>query len=118
MMRLRPLARAFSAAAALPSPAAPHAYIRLTYVFSCATAAELPALRAPHRAAHLAHVAASSTLALGGALALDPPESMLIFKGSDAAAVDAFARADPYVTSGIVSRFAIAPWTVVAGAAL
>ena len=104
--------RALSAAA---SPAAPHAYVRLTYVFACATAAELPALRAPHRAAHLAHVATSQSLALGGALTLDPPESMLVFRGSDTAAVEAFARADPYVTSGIVARWAVAPWSVVAG---
>lgn len=103
-----------SAAASLPSPSHPHAYVRLRYVFACATHAELAALRAPLRAAHLAHVAAAD-VALAGAVTTNPPESLLLFRGSDAAAAEAFARADPYVVGGIVARFDVAPFTAVAG---
>jgi uncharacterized protein YciI len=53
---------------------------------------------------------------LGGALA-DPPDSgMLLFQGDSAAAAERFARADPYVRHGLVSRWRVRQWTTVVGA--
>lgn len=112
----RASARAASSLSAPPSVAAPHAYLRLRYVFDCSTVAELAALRAPLRAAHLAHVATAAP-ALAGAVSCEPPESLLLWRAADkdAAQVEAFARADPYVAGGIVARWDVAPFTVVAG---
>lgn len=99
-----------------PNPASPLLCVRLRYVFKCATPTELVSLRAPLRAAHLAHVsAAAPPLVMGGAVSCSPPESLLVFKTTDVDAVAAFARADPYVTGGIVASWEVASYTVVAG---
>jgi uncharacterized protein YciI len=48
----------------------------------------------------------------------DPIErAMLIFRVADAATVEHFAKTDPYVTNGVVTRWEIKPWTVAVGAA-
>ncbi|WP_375393152.1 hypothetical protein [uncultured Sphingomonas sp.] len=38
---------------------------------------------------------------------------MLLFEGSSFAAAEAFARADPYVTEGLVERWEVRGWTTV-----
>jgi uncharacterized protein YciI len=43
---------------------------------------------------------------------------LLVFHGPDASAAETFARADPYVRHGIVRRWRVRDWTVVAGCAL
>lgn len=54
-------------------------------------------------------------LVLAGAFS-DPADSaLLIFRAPDRAAVEAFARDDPYVRSGLVTRWEIRSWTVVIG---
>lgn len=73
--------------------------------------------RAPHRPVHLKMVRdayASGELVLGGALQ-DPIGALLVFKTADRSVPERFARADPYVTSGLVTRWTIRPWTVVTG---
>ena len=46
----------------------------------------------------------------------DPPEgAVFVFKGSDASAAEAFARDDPYVQNGLVTRWRVRPWNVVIG---
>lgn len=76
-------------------------------------------LRAPHRAAHLAHAraaAARGELVLGGALdANGPPMGVLLFKAESAAAPEAFAAADPYVTHGVARSWRVREWTTVVG---
>jgi len=71
--------------------------------------------RAPHRAEHIAMVRerlAAGRLVMAGALGEDPPYGgLLIF--DDAAEADAFARADPYVTSGLVCDWRVEVWQVV-----
>jgi uncharacterized protein YciI len=62
--------------------------------------------------AHQAHTRGEVVLA--GALA-DPAAALLIFKVNDRTQVESFARQDPYVTSGLVSRWEVRPWTVVIG---
>ena len=73
------------------------------------------ARRAAHRAEHLRvanEANARGELLLAGALA-DPPGALLVFKVADASAVERFARADPYVTHGLVRQWRVRPWTVV-----
>ena len=76
------------------------------------------ARRAPHRAVHLQlawQAVERGELVLGGAVG-DPPEgSILLFSGSSPAAAEAFARADPYVTNGLVNSWSVQPWNVVVG---
>lgn len=55
-------------------------------------------------------------LVLGGALG-DPVEgALLLFVGDTPEAAEAFARADPYVTNGLVAGWHVRPWTTVVGA--
>lgn len=58
---------------------------------------------------------ARGELVLGGALG-DPVEAaMLLFAGDGPDAAEAFARADPYVTEGLVRAWHVRPWTTVVG---
>ena len=59
---------------------------------------------------------ARGELRLGGALAEPADEALLVFKGEDGSAAEAFARADPYVREGLVRRWTVRRWTVVIGA--
>jgi uncharacterized protein len=75
--------------------------------------------RAPFREAHLtlareAH--ARGELLLGGAFADPVDGAVLLFRTDSPAAVEAFVAKDPYVASGLVTRWRIRPWTVVVGA--
>lgn len=76
--------------------------------------------RVPHREAHLKQVReanARGELILAGALGDPPTRALLVFRGVDRAAVVEFAQVDPYVVSGLVLRWEVQPWAVVAGAA-
>src|SRR5688500_16485189 len=72
------------------------------------------ALRAEHlalgRAAH-----ARGGLVLGGALADPTDGAMLLFRGDSPAAAEAFAKADPYVRHGLVTRWRVRAWATVIG---
>ena len=74
--------------------------------------------RTAFRAAHLAHAWAAvgrGELILGGALA-DPVDSAVILFDCDSSApVEAFARTDPYVLNGLVTKWRVRPWTTVVG---
>lgn len=76
------------------------------------------ARRGAYREAHLAlawAAADAGSLLLGGAVG-DPVESaLLLFAGDDGSAAEAFARADPYVVNGLVTRWRVQPWATVAG---
>jgi uncharacterized protein len=54
-------------------------------------------------------------LVLGGALANPVDGAVLLFKGDSPAVAEQFAKADPYVTSGIVKRWYVREWTTVVG---
>jgi uncharacterized protein YciI len=78
------------------------------------------ARRAPLRAAHLAHARAAvarGELVLGGALANPPDAAILLFRGESPAAAEAFAREDPYVVNGLVTRWRVREWATVVGPA-
>ena len=74
--------------------------------------------RARFRSAHLEKAWAASadgTLVLGGALADPADGAVLLFAAADKAVVEAFARTDPYVLNGLVTRWRVREWTTVAG---
>jgi uncharacterized protein YciI len=53
-------------------------------------------------------------LLLAGALG-EPAGALLVFKADDRSTPENFAKADPYVTNGLVRSWAVRPWTVVIG---
>ena len=74
--------------------------------------------RAPFRAAHLelAREAANrGDLVLAGGLANPVDGSVLLFKGDSPAAAEAFAKSDPYVVNGLVTKWRVREWTTVVG---
>jgi uncharacterized protein YciI len=74
--------------------------------------------RKPFRAEHLAlaeEASRAGRLALAGAF--DPADgALLVFDVPSAADVEDFVRRDPYVQNGLVTRWRVRAWTVVAGA--
>lgn len=74
--------------------------------------------RAPFRAEHLALARAAHArgeLVLGGALADPVDGAVLLFRADSPAPAEAFARADPYVRNGLVTRWRVRTWTTVIG---
>jgi uncharacterized protein YciI len=54
-------------------------------------------------------------LLLAGALADPPDRAVLVFRAADRSVVEDFARNDPYVRQGLVTRWEVRPWAVVIG---
>jgi uncharacterized protein YciI len=76
------------------------------------------ARRAEFRTAHLEmawQACDKGDLVLGGALANPADGALLLFEGDSPEVAEKFARADPYVTNGIVKRWYVREWTTVAG---
>lgn len=76
------------------------------------------AKRAQFRAAHLALARQAyerGELVLAGALAEPPDGAVLIFRGPSPQPAEAFAKVDPYVTHGLVTRWRVRAWTTVVG---
>ena len=75
--------------------------------------------RTPYRPEHLElarEEAAAGRLLLGGGLGTDTVDgALLVFRTDDASAVEEFARRDPYVREGLVTRWHVRPWSVVVG---
>ncbi|MFM0175331.1 MULTISPECIES: YciI-like protein [Paraburkholderia] len=74
--------------------------------------------RAAYRDEHLKLAWAATErgeLLLAGALAEPTDTAMLLFQGDSAAAAEAFAKADPYVLAGLVTRWRVREWTTVVG---
>ncbi len=46
---------------------------------------------------------------------MPPDRALLIFRGSDPSIADTFARSDPFVMNGLVTRWDVHPWAVVVG---
>jgi uncharacterized protein YciI len=77
-----------------------------------------PEARAPYRSQHLALAQAerdAGRLVLAGAYGDPPHGAALVFRVDDSKTVEEFARRDPYVVSGIVTRWRVLPWHVVIG---
>jgi|SRR6185503_5774656 len=81
-------------------------------------AADYLTRRAEFREAHLAKAWASHArgdLVLGGALADPVDGAMLLFAGESRRVAEDFAREDPYVLNGLVTRWRVREWSTVAG---
>ena len=75
--------------------------------------------RKPYREAHLQHINdahARGRIVMAGPLGNPPDGGLLIFRADSPAAVEAWVRADPYVTNGIVVGSKVRPWNLVIGA--
>lgn len=74
--------------------------------------------RSQYRAEHLKLARESEQrgdLVMAGALG-DPADSaLLVFQTPDKSAAEDFARNDPYVINGLVTRWEVKPWAVVIG---
>jgi len=78
------------------------------------------ARRAAFRAEHLRLAEAAhrrGELVLAGAFADPVDGALLIFRAPDRSVAETFARNDPYVVNGLVTRWWARPWTVVVGQA-
>jgi uncharacterized protein YciI len=54
-------------------------------------------------------------LLLAGALADPADGAVLVFRAAERSVVEDFARNDPYVRQGLVTRWEVRPWAVVIG---
>ena len=76
--------------------------------------------RGPVRPLHLEYAQAAHAaglLRVAGAYGDAVDGAVLVFRAESAEAAEAFARGDPYVTSGLVTAWRVRPWTVVIGEA-
>ncbi|MGD0965166.1 MAG: YciI-like protein [Candidatus Acidiferrales bacterium] len=76
------------------------------------------AQRAPLRAAHLKLARESherGEMVLGGAYAEPDHGGVLVFRGESPTAAENFAKADPYVLHGVVTRWEVKRWLTVIG---
>ena len=74
--------------------------------------------RAPLRAAHIGHARESMArgeLVLAGALANPADGAVLLFKGASPEVAERFAKNDPYVTNGLITKWRVREWTTVVG---
>jgi uncharacterized protein YciI len=58
---------------------------------------------------------ARGELLLAGALADPANGALLIFQGESPGSAEAFARQDPYVKNGLITKWRVRNWTVVVG---
>ena len=76
--------------------------------------------RGQYRGVHLDLARAAQQrgeIVLAGALADPADMAVLMFRGDSPAAAEAFAKADPYVTQGLVTSWTVRPWNTVIGEA-
>ena len=74
--------------------------------------------RAVYRDEHLRRVREAhrrGDLLLAGAFDDPVDRALLVFRTQDRSVVEDFARVDPYVTGGLVTRWEVRPWAVVIG---
>ena len=72
--------------------------------------------RGEFRQVHLALVREAherGELPLAGALGDPPDGALLVFLAPSGAVAEEFAKHDPYVVNGLVTRWQVRPWTVV-----
>ena len=88
------------------------------YLLFYEVSADYLARRAEFRLAHLNKAWASHEaggLVMGGALADPVDQAVLLFKGDSPQVAEDFARTDPYVLNGLVTRWYVRQWNTVAG---
>jgi uncharacterized protein len=88
------------------------------YLLVYEVAEDYVARRAAFREEHLRSAQEAfrrGELVLGGALADPPDRAILVFRAPHRGVAEAFARNDPYVVNGLVTRWEVRPWNVVIG---
>jgi uncharacterized protein YciI/heme-degrading monooxygenase HmoA len=88
------------------------------YLLFYKVAADYAERREALRTDHLDHAREArdrGELLLGGAFADPVAGAALLFHGTSPAVAETFANADPYVTSGLVTRWHVREWTTVVG---
>lgn len=84
------------------------------YLLLCDYVEDVLERRGPHREAHLRGIRAGlddGRILMAGPLGDPPTGAAIVFADRDAA--EAFARADPYVTGGVVTSWRVEAWTLV-----
>jgi uncharacterized protein YciI len=74
--------------------------------------------RAPFRGLHLAHLKKAfdrGEVILAGALAEPSDSAVLLFSGAKPGAAEEFAKTDPYVLNGLVTKWKVRKWMTVIG---
>lgn len=97
-----------------PEPGASMKHYLLFYDAAADYLARRPALRAAHLE-HARRARDRGELVLGGALADPVDGAVLLFRAPSPEAAESFARADPYVTNGLVAAWRVREWTTVVG---
>jgi uncharacterized protein YciI len=88
------------------------------YVLFYESVEEFAARRTAHRAEHLRLLREAhdrGDLVLAGAVGDPPDGGLMVFRTSSPSMAEEFARHDPYVTNGLVTRWRVKPWHVVVG---
>jgi len=90
------------------------------YLLFYEKAPDFAALQAPLMESHREHVinaAASGAMVLAGSLGNpDDGTALMLWETASPEIVEAFAKSDPYVTGGVISRWTIRTWDLVVGA--
>jgi len=74
--------------------------------------------RAPFRQMHLEHATKAydrGELVMAGAYADPVDGAALVFKADNPSVAEEFAKNDPYVTNGLITKWRVREWTVVLG---
>jgi hypothetical protein len=74
--------------------------------------------RSPYREEHLRLAREANQrgeLLLAGALGDPADRALLVFRAQDRSVAEDFARNDPYVINGLISRWEVQPWAEVIG---
>ena len=74
--------------------------------------------RAPYRAEHLSLVKMAherGEIIMAGALSDPADGAVLVFNAQGPTVAEDFARNDPYVKAGLITRWRVRPWNVVVG---
>lgn len=88
------------------------------YLLFYEIAADYVSRRAQFRELHLKkawEASARGELVLAGALANPVDGAVLLFQGDSPEVAEKFAKTDPYVVNGAVTRWYVREWTTVAG---
>jgi uncharacterized protein YciI len=75
--------------------------------------------RAPYRAEHLRLIREGNErgeIVMAGAIGDPVDGAILVFRSESPAVAERFVEADPYVKHGLVIRWKVKPWALVAGA--
>lgn len=91
----------------------------MTYVLLYDVVDDMVNKRAPYRAEHLQLIKDAherGEIVMAGAVGDPVDGAVLVFRSDSPAVAEKFVMADPYVKNGLVTRWKVKPWTLVAGA--